>query len=112
MHAELILIVLNLCILVCWSFNTKSQLVSFVNLMRLENPRYCSEFRAKVDNEDHEQENFTEYLKRTTKYVQGNMVAPPLLRNLEMTSASGAKKAIGDIVGDDLSVVVFLRHLG
>ena len=29
-----------------------------------------------------------------------------------MTAASGMKKAIGDIVGEDLSVVVFLRHLG
>lgn len=114
-HVEFFMIILNLCILVCLSLNTKCFFVSTnsqKSLIRIEKPRYCSDFRAKLDSEDHEQENFVDYLKRTTKNVQGNMVAPTLLRNLEMTSASGTKKAIGDIIGEDLSVVVFLRHLG
>ena len=39
-------------------------------------------------------------------------VTASLLRNLELTDYTGKKKTIGSVVGNNKSVVVFLRHLG
>lgn len=39
-------------------------------------------------------------------------VSPELLRSLELFDPNGIKKDLGSLMGDEKSVVVFLRHLG
>jgi len=39
-------------------------------------------------------------------------VTAPMIRALELFDAAGMKQDLGSVMGDDKSVVVFLRHLG
>lgn len=39
-------------------------------------------------------------------------VTPALLKSLQLFDQYGEKKELGLLMGDDKSVVVFLRHLG
>lgn len=54
-------------------------------------------------------ETFQEYLARTTRKIQGKMITPYILRNLEFTTSDGTKRKV---ISQDKAVVVFLRHLG
>lgn len=83
-------------------------------------------------NSEETESGFSAYLKDTTVDVGKVMVSTPALRcggsngvsplptsgclfscrRLAMTSADGVSTKVGDVIGDDKAVVVFLRHLG
>jgi hypothetical protein len=44
--------------------------------------------------------------------IGGKTVTAKLLKSFTLTNTDGGKTRIGDLTGQDKSVVVFLRHLG
>lgn len=44
--------------------------------------------------------------------IGGKTVTAKLLKSFSLTNADGGKTKVGDLTGQDKSVVVFLRHLG
>jgi len=46
------------------------------------------------------------------KSIGGKPVSPDILRSLLLTSANWEKKYLGELMGKQKSVVIFLRHLG
>jgi hypothetical protein len=44
--------------------------------------------------------------------LNGQEISTAVLRGLELTDYQGNSKMVGDLMGPDKSVVVFLRHLG
>ena len=58
------------------------------------------------------QSEFKEYLSYSTKKVGKKVVAVGDLRGLVLLDADGVQRSVGEITGDDKSIVVFLRHLG
>ena len=54
----------------------------------------------------------TSLLSTITPKIQTSEVTPDLLKSLTLFDQYGDKKELGLLMGDDKSVVVFLRHLG
>lgn len=52
------------------------------------------------------------FLEEQGVLVNDVNVKPSTIRNLQLQDANGATTRLADKLGDDTSVVVFLRHLG